>query len=401
MNVVENVPETAPKQIAGLGAVLRREFERIFARRRYWLLLGVLPLVSFALTWGLFSHAYPRNLPITVVDLDHSALSRKVTAFINATPSMTVAFQSTDPAVAKDLVLRGRAYAVVLLPRGMEKDIKRGQGSVITGYYNAQELLPGSIIASSLNTVVATVSAGINLQARLRRGEPQAAARVNLEPVDLDRRILFNPQLNYLYFLAAALCPTFLQLFIVMGAVTAIGEELKEGSSGKWLAAAGGSIRSAVLGKLAAHLFCLVPLSMLMLLMLIYGFGLPLRGSPAQLVMATLLLVPAGQACGVIIVLVSPSLRMALSMASFYTGTAFAFVGLTFPYGGLPAVGKAWGNLLPLTHFLRFFQTQTLHGVKSAAWPYLLPLIAFCLLGLLLVPLLKPFLVDKHYWGWL
>lgn len=401
MSAAEN--ESAMKTPTGTGfrTVLRREFERVRFRTRYWLLVFVLPLVSFGLTWGLFSNPYPHDLPIAVVDLDRSALSRKVTAFLDATSSMAVAFQPADLAAAKDLLLRGRVYAVVYLPRGMEKDIKRGEGSVVVGYYNAQMLLPGSVIASSLSTVVATASAGINYQSRLRRGESAVKARVQLEPVEIDRRIIYNPQLNYLYFLAAALCPAFLQLFVIMATVMAVGEELREGTARSWLDAAGGRISRAVYGKLGLYLPVFVLMGVLMLIMIVRGFGLPLRGSPAGVVVATFLLVLASQACGLMIVAVSPSLRMALSVASFYAGTAFAFVGLTFPFGGMPAVGKAWGNLLPLTHFLHFFQAQTLRGTRFTAWPDLVLLCVFILLGLLLIPLLKRFLVDDRYWGWL
>lgn len=401
MNAVENEPASTTRAVAGFGAVMRREFKRIFGRKRYWLLVCVLPLVSFGLAWGLFSNPYPHDLPVAVVDLDHSALSRKVTAFIDATSSIAVVSQLTDLAAAKDLLLCGRVYAVVFMPQGMEKDIKRGQGAVIVGYYNAQVMLPGSIIASTLNTVAATASAGINYQSRLRRGQSGAEARIHLEPVELDRHVLANPQLNYLYFLAAALCPALLQLFVVMSTVVSMGEELKEGTADKWFATAGGNIRRAVYGKLGAYLPAFGLAGALMLVMIIRGFGMPLRGSPAALVGATFLLVLASQACGLMIVVVSPSLRMALSIASFYAGTAFAFVGLTFPYGGMPAVGKAWANLLPLTHYLRFFHAQTLGGARFAVCPDLALMGVFVLLGLLAIPLLKQLLVDERYWGWL
>ena len=390
----------APEQRTGIRAVARRELGRICRRSRYVMLMLVLPLISFALTWGLFSNQVPRDLPIAVVDLDHSSLSRQLSRLIDSSASMKVAYQPVDPAAAKDLLLRGRSYAVVIMPRGLERDIKRGLGGEVIGYYNAQTLLPGSIISSSLSATVTTVSAGVNYQSRLRRGEMGNAARAHLEPVNLDRHVLFNPQLDYLTFLAAAVCPTFLHLFVIMTIVLAMGEELKNGTARQWFDTAGGSVWRALAGKGVVFFVTFTLIGLAMLAMIIKGFGVPLRGSLVGLAAATILLVLAGLACGLILVVLNPSLRMALSAASFYAGTAFAFVGLTFPQTGMPALGKAWSNLLPLTHYLHVFLEQTVRGARLAdSVPDMLLLCGFILLGLLLTPLLKPHMTDSRYWG--
>jgi ABC-2 type transport system permease protein len=384
----------------GFWAVMVREKSRISAHSRYALAMVVLPLVSFALTWGLFSNQYPKDLPVAVVDLDHSALSRTIIKAIDATSVIEVSFQMSDPIRARELMLRGRIYAMVILPRGLEYDMLRGRGGEVMGYTNTQMLLPGSIVSSGLSAAVATVSAGINFQSRLKRGEMDEAAMVHLEPVNLDRHVLFNPQLNYMYFLAAALCPTFFQIFILMTAVMAMGSEFKYGTAGKWLETAGGSIWKAVAGKLAVYFMSFTLLGLVMLAIVLNGFGVPLRGSLAGLIAATGLLVMAYLSCGIILVFLFPSLRMALSAASFFSGTAFAFVGLTFPQSGMPGLGKAWSSMLPLPHYLHIFLEQTIRGAGlSESVPDFMVLFIFALAGIGLVPLLKSHMKDSRYWG--
>ncbi|MBF0258806.1 MAG: ABC transporter permease [Desulfamplus sp.] len=388
------------EHLQGFWAVALREMSRIRAHSRYALSMIVLPLVSFALTWGLFCNQYPQDLPVAVVDLDHSSLSRTVIKAIDATSVIEASFQVSDPAKARDLMLRGRIYAMVILPHGLEEDILRGRGAEVIGYTNTQMLLPGSIISSSLNAAVATVSAGINFQSRLRHGEMEEAAMAHLEPVNLDRHVLFNPQLNYIYFLAAALCPTFFQIFILMTAVMAMGSEFKNSTAKKWLETAGGSVWNAVAGKLAVYFISFSLLGLTMLAIIFNGFGVPLRGSLPSLITATVLLVLAYLSCGIILVFLCPSLRMALSAASFFSGTAFAFVGLTFPQEGMPALGKAWSNMLPLTHYLHLFLEQTIRSAKlSESIPDLLILLLFAMVGIGLVPMLKSHMKDSRYWG--
>ncbi len=388
------------KHHQGFWAVVLREMTQIRAHSRYALAMIVLPLVSFALTWGLFSNQYPQDLPVAVVDLDHSTLSRTVIKAIDATSVVAVSFQVPDPAQARDLMLRGKIYAMVILPHGLEENILRGKGGDVIGYTNTQMLLPGSIISSSLSAAVATISAGINFQSRLQRGEMNEAAMAHIEPVILDRHVLFNPQLNYMYFLAAALCPTFFQIFILITAVMAMGNEFKNSTAGKWLETAGGSVWKAVTGKLAVYFISFNLLGLAMLVIILNGFGVPLRGSLASLVTATVFLVLAYLGCGIILVFLNPSLRMALSSASFFSGTAFAFVGLTFPQEGMPALGKAWSNFLPLTHYLHIFLDQTMRSSKlSESLTDFWVLLIFAMVGIGLVPLLKNHMKDSRYWG--
>jgi ABC-2 type transport system permease protein len=390
-----------PNRPTGVRAAACRELGRIYSQSsRYALLMLVLPLISFGLSWGLFFNQYPRDLPVAVVDLDHSSLSRQLSRLVDSAASMKVAYQPADPAAAKNLLLCGQAYAVVIMPRGLERDIKSGLGGDVVGYYNAQMLLPGSIVSSSLNAIVTTVSAGVNFQSRQRRGEMGDAARIHLEPVNLDRHVLFNPQLNYLTFLATALCPTFLHLFVIMTSVLAMGEELKNGTARQWLDAAGGSVWRAIAGKWLVHFIAFGLMGLVMLAVILKGFGVPLRGSLVSLVAATILLILADQACGLLLLVLNPSLRMALSATSFYAGTAFAFVGLTFPQAGMPALAKAWSNLLPLTHYLHVFLEQTVRGAALAdSVPDMLLLCGFVLLGLFLTPLFKRYMTDSRYWG--
>jgi ABC-2 type transport system permease protein len=114
----------------------------------------------------------------------------------------------------------------------------------------------------------------------------------------------------------------------------------------------------------------------------------------------TLFLILAYMAYGLVLVYLFPSLRMALSASSFLSGTAFAFVGITFPLEGMPALGKAWSSLLPLTHYLHLFQEQTLRQAPvSLSVPDLLIMLGFVGTGYCLIPLFKRHMTDSRYWG--
>jgi ABC-2 type transport system permease protein len=178
----------------------------------------------------------------------------------------------------------------------------------------------------------------------------------------MDTHTLFNPQLNYVYYLAAALLPALLQIFIMVGTVHVLGVELKEGTAGDWMAAAGDSAWRAVAGKLLPYVAHFAILALVMLVTLFRWMAIPMNGSMPVLLAATVFFVLAYQAVALIVVAWTANLRFATSIAALYSAPAFAFVGITFPTIGMPVAGRVWGEILPLTHYLRVLVDQAIRG---------------------------------------
>lgn len=381
--------------------VARRELRRIASDRYYLWLLVVLPLASYWLLASIFSGGVPRDLPVAVVDHDRSALSRQIVRAIDATSSMRVAARPASIEEARALVLENQVYAVVVLPFGMERDARRGQAPATTGYLNAQALLPASLIRRDLRTAVATVSAGLEVKGRQARGEPPRAALARFEPVRLDYHTLFNPRLDYVSYLLTALLPASFQIFVLLVAVYAVGDELKKGTAGAWLDAAGGRALPAVVGKLTPYAVYFTALGLAMLAVLERRMGVPLGGSPALLGMATFLFVIAYLAMGLALAVWFANLRLASSASAVYAAPAFAFVGITFPTIGMPAAGRLWGELLPLTHYLRILVNQGIRNAPSGvSLAPLTVLAAFAAAGVAAsLWRLRRVASDPRYWG--
>ncbi len=381
--------------------VLRRELRRIASRPLEPLLLVVLPALALAFTWAIFSAGLPRELPVAVVDQDHSRLSRQLTRMIDATPSIRVAERPAEAKEAEELVLSGRVYAYVLLPAGLERDVKRGQAQPVVAYTNAQLLVPASLVKRDLMAATSTLSAGLKLRRLRAAGETEASALVRAEPVRADIHALFNPQLNYVSYLFVALFPTLLHIFVLLAAVNSVGSELREGTAGEWLAAAGGSTFRALIGKLAPATLSFLAVASLAMALLFGLAGVPMRGSLVLLLLATLLFVLAYQALGVLLVALFPNLRFATSVAAFLASPAFAYAGITFPTMGMPLFARFWGALLPLSHYLKLLVDQSMRGAPpSASAPSLLALLLFAVSApLLAAPRLRHVLHESRYWG--
>jgi ABC-2 type transport system permease protein len=381
--------------------VARRELRRIVADRYYLRLLVVLPAASYWILTSIFSAGVPRDLPVAVVDQDRGTLSRQLERAIDATSSMRVAARPDSIEAARALVLENRAYAVIVFPYAMERDGRRGQAPAVTGYLNAQALLPASLIRRDLRAAVSTVAAGLEVKARQARGEPPRVALARFEPVRLDYHTLFNPRLDYVSYLLTALLPASLQIFILLVAVHAVGGELKNRTARDWIDAAGGSAFRAAAGKLAPYAIYFTALGLAVLAALERQLGVPLGGSPALLATATVLFVLAYLAMGLALTAWFANLRLASSASAVYAAPAFAFVGITFPTMGMPAAGRVWGELLPLTHYLRALVDQGIRDAPAAvSLPSLAILAAFTVCGVAAsLWRLRRVATDERYWG--
>ena len=127
----------------------------------------------------------------------------------------------------------------------------------------------------------------------------------------------------------------------------------------------------------------------------------PLNGDLWVLVPGTVLFVLAYQAMGMLSLFATANLRMALSLGAFYSATAFAFVGVTFPDMGMVLPAKLWGRLLPLTYYIRIFIDVAVKGAPLAvSMKSLCSLSFFVLAGLALsFHRMGHIMNDHRYWG--
>ena len=68
--------------------IIKEEFVRIFTSTRLLLFIFGFPLLLFAYYAALFNKGVVTDLPITLLDLDKTQLSRKLAFMIEANPSM-------------------------------------------------------------------------------------------------------------------------------------------------------------------------------------------------------------------------------------------------------------------------------------------------------------------------
>ena len=389
-----------PGFLSHTGAVMRREMHRLTHQPMYFVLMIVLPVVSFAFFALLFNQGAIRNIPIAVLDEDNTTLSRKVAQMIDDTPTALVARDIQSMAEGERLIREGKIMAVVQIPAFFEKNILSNSQTHLESYVSGTNITVNGLLSKDIQTAVTTFTGGIQLQVLIKQGLTQRQAMAQLMPVRFDRHVLFNPHINYGYYLSPSFMPMMLMIFVVMVTVFSIGTELKHATSREWMAAGNDSVAAALVGKVLPITAVMFLISLVMLLINFKIVGTPLNGSLTVILVGTLLFILSYQSISVLIVSLLANLRLSLSIGGGYSVLAFTFSGLTFPIMAMWEPMQWVSKIFPFTFYTDIFVDQMLRGTP---WVYSLPdlgyMMLFIVLPLLCLPRLKRVCTEEKFWG--
>jgi ABC-2 type transport system permease protein len=349
-------------------------------RRRPFLfgLTTIVPLAQMAFLAAIFSAGLATRLPIGVLDLDGSDLSRTIIRMVDATPSSAVAVRVGDLAEGRGLILSGEIHGLLMLPHDLQRNVFAGRRPDVVFFYNTQTLTTGNLVASGVNAALPSAAAGVRLTLRTAQGQPLEFARASLQPIPVQINALFNPTLNYVFFLLTALIPSILQVVMVTTTSYSVGLDFETRHRLRILRRLGGGLLSAMAGKILPYTILFMLVLGLSDTLLFVVFGLPLRGQSWLLIIAGLLFILSCQLLGALLALVLKSTVSAVSIGTLVTAPAFGFMGIGFPRLGMNAFSYGWGALLPGTWYLTARVDQTVRGTPiDLSWKPVLILLVF------------------------
>lgn len=380
--------------------VISREAEHIKHNPAYRFMLFTGPLVGIFVLFFIFRQGSVRELPIAVVDQDHSSLSVKIENNLNASPDVAVQVHAHDLFSAKKLLEQGEIDAIVLIPDQTEENVYRGNEAPVPIYINGMNVLKAGLIQRSVLTTLKTMSGGVQYKKLLLGGKNSRDAMNRVVPVKMQKHVLFNPYNNYNYFLGSAMIYVMLFLFVFLSSVYSLGNELKFGTGLDLLNQSNNSVRIALAGKMIPYTVIFSGFAMLINYLLFSVDGMPVNGNFWIMFIGQFITIVSYQMLGLLFIGITSNLRLALSLASAYSIMGLTFSGLTFPLEAMPKLAFYFSAIFPFTWWERVVISQSFYG---APLKYTLPLICYILIFQLLSSFFlgtyKKHLSNPKYWG--
>lgn len=345
---------------ACIARVAALEVRQVRTHRIEWIAGFVAPLLCALLMVLLYGSGAMTRLPVGLVDLDGSALSRQTAMALEAAPSLElVPFAS--PLEADRALRARRTYATITLPRNFELDRRRGEGAPVELAVNKTYYAVGTILELDVKSALSTLKiaeAAVRSSAAGSGGGFAERARL-LRVTVPDVEFLGNPAFNFSGYLLPTFVPGLMALGALLGFISMLTREWREGGLRRLLDAADGSSSALVLGKLLP--WCAVWLAAIGVWTA--GFagwaGWGAAGPLAAWFSAGALLILSMAGLAVLATAVSPTWVIAVSLSICLIAPTFPFTDFSFPLEAMTPGARLFGRFLPLTWYLE---------AQSQAW---------------------------------
>lgn len=187
------------------------------------LILIAAPLVyAFFYPWP-YSLETVRRVPVMVVDLDHSSLSRQITRWAAASPRLELHGVTANEEEAQQALWRGDIEGYAIVPADLKRHVLRGSPAVIHVAGDGAYALLNKAVLYGFSEAVATVSAGVEIKKLQVMGQSALQAGATRSPVNTQLVALFNPSEGYGSFVVPAVALLIIQQTLLIGAAMFTG----------------------------------------------------------------------------------------------------------------------------------------------------------------------------------
>lgn len=369
---------------------LKRGAFTLVQRKIYFCMMVVAPLL---LTWfmlDLMHTGVVERVPVGIVDLDNSSLSRSITRNLSAFSSVDVKYHFRNYQEAADALQRGDIMGFFYMPAHLSEKALSGQNPKVSYYVNYAYFTPASNMFKGFKTISVLANGAIVSTAMQTIGVPAPQIDAALQPVLTDVHPINNPWLNYAFYLNASFVPCLLALLILLVTAYSIGMELKWGTSPQWLRTSDDSMLLALAGKLLPQTLLFTAVGWTIQLMMYRLYHYPLHCHPWHMMSAMFLFVLANQSWAVFAMTVVPNFRYGSTICTLFGMLSFSFCGFSLPQESLYPWTEVIGFLMPIKYYFLISIDQALNGIDLYySRIYYLALLGFCLLPLPLIWRLK------------
>ena len=347
-----------------LLAVMTKELRQMRRDRITLAMIIGIPVMQLVL-FGYAINLNLRGLSAGVADQAASTGSRAVLMDMVATGVIEPTVVANTPQELMDALRRGEISVGVVVPPDFERRRADGREAV-------QVLVDGS------DTVVQ--SAAVQL-AQMPLDNSRALANATglreVTPGQISVVSFYNPERRSAVNIVPGLIGVILTMTMVLFTGVSIVRERERGNM-ELLIATPVSSGELMIGKVLPYVAIGLVQTTLVLLLGVWLFQVPIRGSVLDIYVAAILLILANLTLGLLISTRAQSQFQAMQMTFFVFLPSILLSGFMFPFAGMPQVIQWVAEILPLTHFLRLIRGIMLRGAGLLElWHDVVALVAF------------------------
>ena len=372
--------ETFKYRFSMIWTFARREAKELLRDkiRLFFAVFGPL-IIMASVSWGISFDV--RNLKFAVYDRDQTAASRELVEYFDGSRYFLQQPPIQSEAEIDTVLKSSGAILVIDIPSGFGRDLARGLKPEVGFYvdgsmpFNATNIRGyiGSLITAYTKDRIADSGLPVSLKA----------------PAGIEPRFMYNQDFDSINAIAPGVMMLVLMMIPAMMSAVGVVREREIGSIANFYASPA-AVAQYLIGKQLPYIAVGMVNFAAMMLMIIYLFGVPLKGSFAGLAVGTLLMVSASTALGLLIsCFVRSQLAAIFATAIITMIPAQTYSGFLYPLstmeGGALVIGKtfpsSWYYTVSVGSFTKGLHTaDLLHEYAAIAAFAATSLILACVL---------------------
>lgn len=325
------------------------EIGSIFRDKGILIFILFVPLAYPLLYSYVYTNEVVRNVPMAVVNDSHSSLSRDMVRKIDATPDVSVVASCASLAEARELVRRGDAFGILVIPGSFTSDLVHGKQTSVGLYCDMSSMLYYKALLVATTNVSLEMNKDIKVDNYVL-GTTDRQDEINRMPIEYDYVALYNPQSGFAAFLIPPVLMLIIQQTLLLGIGMSMGNS-RERYHGNVIPLYMQNVgtRYIVIGKALPYFMLYIVLALYMFTVVTDMFTLPRLGHYGTFM---LFIVPYLLACIFLAMTLSAFIYRredSILLLVFLSVPMLFLSGLSWPSPSMPQFWKVVSYLFPST----------------------------------------------------
>jgi len=345
--------------------LLRIEFKRIFSNNVLLAIFIGAPIFYGVLFGYVYKQAKVIDLPIVIIDQDHSPTSDKIIdAFIDNEALLVSDIRYTPGTIMEEMPAK-QYDAVITLPVNFEADILQKRYPEIRVDLNMANILNANTASKNIQSVLMSLNAGIEIEGLKKKGLHPSEALATYESFKINFNKLYNATGNYATFMLPDLLAAIMQQIIFLAMALVFARDFEDGHFDLLIKQSRFSLYHIALKSIPFLLMIPVIWMIISFLIPYFKIDIDIFNLP-MLVLATLLTL-ASMCIGMLFSIAILSQLKATELLMVISTPAFILSGFTWPTLAFPDAIANIAQFIPSTQFLNGFRKIAFYGGDFAS----------------------------------
>jgi len=344
--------------------IFKEELKLIFQDKSILLTCFVAPFLYAFFVGSIYKEKEVLQIPIAIVDYDHSALSRKVSSLVDTNQKVKINGHFSSLENAMHLFNNLEVQGVLIIPKHFQKNTLNLNGATVELVLNNTKFLTSNEINKGVQQVMLTISGGVQMQYFISNKIPIAIAKQKAQPILPVIKSVYNATNNYGDFLLPILLILILQQTLIIGFGQSAVHELKHGVLTQPNTYSFFNFIKVFSAKSFYYLVLYTIYFFVFYTLIFPYYFLSIKGSLFLHILLSSIFIIVVMEYTILFASFFKTTIGWTEILAFSTYPLFLVSGYSWPVEAMPKLLQGFANLLPSTPFYRVFSKLSAEGAS-------------------------------------